>query len=118
MNCETPQVVRVIVWTLLALAAPSVVMAEYAITSYTIEAGGTAASGGGFALTGTIEPTAPNVPVMTGGPFALEGGLHPGVMDASDEVGTASHCGSGVEEALPLLMIGVAGLYAVTRRKR
>jgi len=117
MNRETPQVLHVLVWALALCAAPSVVVGDYAIESYTIERGGTASSGGGFVLTGTIGPTEPNDPVMTGGAFALEGGLQPGVADASDQVATASHCGSGMEEALPLLMIGLIGLYAVTRRR-
>ena len=125
MNRETPQVVRVIVWTLVLCAAPGLAMADYAIESYTIEAGGTTSSGGGFVLTGTIEPSGPNVPVMTGGAFALAGALEPGVADVTDpmpivmdvdgEAGAVSQCGRGVEEALPLLMIGLVGLYAVAR---
>ena len=127
MNRQTQQVVRVIVWTLVLCTAPTVAMADYAIESYTIEAGGATSSGGGFALAGTIEPAAPNVPAMTGGPFALEGGVQPGLTDASDpqpivmdtdgEAAAVRGCGSGIEEALPLLMIGLIGLYAVARRR-
>ena len=127
MNQEIPQVVRVIVWTLMVCMAPGVLMADYAIESYMIEGGGTTSSGGGFMLTGTIEPSDPNVAVMTGGAFALEGGLQPGItdanapppiaMDVDGEAEALSQCGRGVEEALPLLMIGLVGLYAVARRK-
>jgi len=117
VNRDTSQAIRVIIWALMVCAAPSVVMADYAIASYTIEASGTTSSGGGFLLTNTIQPPGPNVPVMTGGAFALEGGLQLGLADASDEVGTASHCGRGVEEALPLLMIALVGLYVVTKRR-
>ena len=128
MNRKTSRVVRVIVWTLMVCAAPGLAMADYAIESYTIDGGGTTSSGGGFVLTGTIEPPDPNVAVMTGGAFALAGGVQPGIMDANDplpilmdadeEAAALSQCGRGVEEALPLLMIGVAGLYAVAKRKR
>ena len=127
MNRETRQVVRVIIWTLVLCTAPNVVTADYAIESYTIEAGGTTSSGGGFVLTGTIEQLAPNDPVLTGGTFALEGGLQPGITDANDpqpiamdvdgEAEAVSQCGRGIEEALPLLMIGLIGLYAVARRR-
>ncbi len=117
MNREALQVVRVIVWALALCTAPSVVMADYAIESYAIQGNATASSGGGFVLTGTIEPAAPNAAMMAGGAFALAGGLEPGVADASGEVGTASHCGSGIEEALPLLMIGLVGLHAMARRR-
>ncbi len=117
MNRKTLQVVRVIASILMVCAAPSGVMADYAITSYTIERGGATSSGGGFVLTGTIELAGPNVPVMTGGAFALEGGLQLGLADATDEAGIASHCGSGIEEALPLLMIALVGLCVVTKRR-
>jgi len=125
MNRETPQVVRVVVWTLMVCTAPGVVMADYAIESYTIKGGGTTSSGGGFVLTGTMEEPDPNIAVMTGGTFALAGGLQPGiidandplpiVMDADDEAAALSQCGSGIGEALPLLMIGC---FMILRRGR
>jgi len=129
MNRQTQQVVRVIVWTLVLCTAPGVVMADYAIEWYTIEGGGTTSSGGGFVLIGTIEPPDPNVPVMTGGPFALEGGLQPGLTDASDpqpivmdtdgEAAAVRGCGSGIEEALPLLMAcGIVSLFGIPKRLR
>ncbi len=117
MNGETPQVVRVVVWALMVCTAPSVAMADYAIASYTIEPDATTSSGGGFVLTGVIEPSDANVPAMTGGPFSLAGELGLSLPDTDGEAANVSECGRGVEEALPLLMIGLAGLYAVTRRR-
>jgi len=125
MNRETSQVICVIVWTLIVCAAPGLAMANYAIESYTIETGGTTSSGGGFVLTGTIELADPSVRVMTGDGYELAGQLCLSVADAdgplaiaadADEEAVAlSQCGRGVEEALPLLMIGLVGLYAVAR---
>jgi len=64
---------------------------------------------------------------MAGGTFALAGGLQassidagespPILTDADAEAGAMSECGRGVEEALPLLLIGLVGLYAVARRR-
>jgi len=129
MNRETPQVVRVIVWTLIVCTAPGLAMADYAIESYTIEDNATTSSGGGFVLTGTIEQPDPNVADMTGGTFALAGGLQPGIIDANDplpivmdpddEAGATSQCGSGIDQALPLLMVfGPLALLAIPRRLR
>ena len=127
MNPARRQVVPVIVWTVMVCTAPSVLMADYAIDSYSIERGGTTSSGGGFVLTGTIEPPDPSVRAMTGNGFELAGALSRGItdanepppiaMDADDEAGAVSQCGRGIEEALPLLMIGLVGLYAVARRR-
>jgi len=127
MNRQTPQVVPVIVWTLMVCTAPGAAMADYAIDSYSIERGGTTSSGGGFVLTGTIEPPDPSVRAMTSNGFELAGALSRGItdasepppiaMDADDEAGAVSQCGRGIEEALPLLMIGLIGLYAVARRR-
>jgi len=129
MNRETSQVVRFIVSTLMVCTVPSVAMADYAIESYTIEAGGTTSSGGGFALTGTIELADPSVRVMTGDGFELTGQLCPSVMDADgpqaiamvaeDEGAAVSQCGSGLDQALPLLMVlGIFALFAIPRRLR
>jgi len=64
---------------------------------------------------------------MTGDGFELAGELYLGVadanaplpiaMDTDGEAEALSQCGRGVEEALPLLMIGLVGLYAVARRR-
>jgi len=129
MNRETPQVVRVIVWTLMVCTAPSVVMANYAIESYTIEGNGMTSSGGGFVLTGTIELPDPSVRVMTGDGFELAGELYRGradanaplpiAMDTDGEAAAISQCGSGLDQALPLLMaFGIFALFAIPRRLR
>ena len=129
MNRETSQGVRVIAWTLMVCAAPGVVIADYAIESYTIEAGGTTSSGGGFVLIGTMELPDPSVRVMTGDGFELAGELCLGLADANaplpiamdpdDEAGATSQCGSGIDQALPLLMVfGTLALLAIPRRLR
>ncbi len=123
MNRRVSHAVRMILWTLLLFAAPSVAAAGYAIESYTIEVAETGSSGGGYVLTGTIEPPDPSVKSMTGDGFELTGELHLGdadglasvASDVEDEARAGSQCGRGVEEALPLLMIGLVGLYAVAR---
>ncbi len=117
MNRQARPVIRMMVWALLVPAAPSVAMADYAIESYTIQAGGATSSGGGFVLTGTIEATDPNPRVMTGDGFELAGELCPAPAEADGETADISQCGRGIEEALPLLLIGLVGFCAVTRRR-
>jgi len=69
---------RLAVWTLVLCTAPGFAMADYAIDWHTIDGGGTASTGGGFSLTGTIgQPDASATP-MTGGELQLEGGFWPG----------------------------------------
>jgi len=117
MNRQARPVIRMIVWAPMVLAAPSVAMADYAIESHTIQPGGATSSGGGFVLTGMIEAADPNPRVMTGDGFELAGELCPALAEADVETADVSQCGRGIEEALPLLMIGLVGLCAVTRRR-
>jgi hypothetical protein len=105
--------------------APGVVMADYAIDWYRIDAGGLTSSGGGFVLTGTLHRSEPDVAVMAGADFELTGSLSPGILadamlpDADGEVAAGSACGSGVDQVLPLLMVlGIGGVFATAGRRR
>jgi len=61
---------------LLLIAAPTLLLAQFEITSYTIDAGGGYSAGGAFDLEGTIgQPDAGPAQGMTGGSFTLVGGF-------------------------------------------
>jgi hypothetical protein len=118
-------------------------MADYAIEWYRIDAGGLTSSGGEFVVTGALHRAEPNVltfhahasvrlrrmprdevVVMAGDDFELEGSLSPGIavdsmVDADGEVAAVSACGSGVDQALPLLMVfGIGAVSATAGRRR
>lgn len=69
-----------------ALLAPAA-MAQYDLSWYTIDCGGTtSSSGGSFTLGGTIGQHDAGQP-MTGGSFSLTGGFWPGALSAPGMVG-------------------------------
>jgi hypothetical protein len=115
MDRQPERIVHVLVWTLMVCTAPGVVLADYAIDWYRIDAGGPSSSGGEFVLTGTLHRSARDVAVMAGADFELTGHLSPGIaaMGAGGEVAAVSACGSGVDQALPLLMVlSIGALFA------
>jgi hypothetical protein len=124
MDRQPQRMVHVLVWTLMVCTAPGVVMADYAIDWYRIDAGGLTSSGGEFVLTGTLERAEPNVVVMAGADFELTGSLlqemDDDAMTAADGEGAVeSACGSGVDQALPLLMVfGIGAVSATASRRR
>ena len=68
--------IKIALFAILFVAASPLLMAQYEITSYTIDAGGGYSTGDNFDLEGTIgQPDAGPTHGMTGGNFTLVGGF-------------------------------------------
>ena len=96
---------------LLLSITPTLLLAQYEITSHTIDGGGGFSAGGSFELEGTIgqHDAGPN-DGMTGGGFALVGGFWAGAVPAcgclGDMNGDGARNGSDIQQFVDCVVSG------------